>query len=139
MVAAAALVLVLSGCGMTQSGAGSCAAKELELGDSALHPGGSVQLSVDWMTATCEDTGGVNRTAEDIAVSVTPTATGHTSLLATVDRATGDRYTVSGDRYTVSGRFDLPQDLPLGPATLAVTSSMGDGAEATRTVTITAP
>lgn len=133
MVAAAALVLVLSGCGMTQSGAaGSCAVKELELGDSALHPGGSVQLSVDWMTATCEDTGGVNRTAEDIAVSVTPTATGHTSLLATVDRATGDR-------FTVSGRFDLPDDLPLGAATLAVTSSMGDGAEATRTVTITAP
>lgn len=131
-MAAAALVLMLSGCGMTQSGAGSCAAKELELGDSALHPGGSVQLSVDWMTATCEDTGGVNRTAEDIAVSVTPTATGHTSLLATVDRATGDR-------FTVSGRFDLPQDLPLGPATLAVTSSIGDGAEATRTVTITSP
>ncbi|MCY1696125.1 hypothetical protein [Curtobacterium sp. SL109] len=132
-VPALVLVLALSGCGVVSSGAsGSCAVKEIELGESALHPGGAVELSVDWMTATCEDTGGVNRTAEDVAVSVTPASTGHEYVLATVDRAVGER-------YTVRGRFTLPADLPLGDATLAVTSQMGDGAEASRTVTITAP
>ncbi|OII39572.1 hypothetical protein BIU98_10915 [Curtobacterium sp. MMLR14_010] len=132
-VPALVLVLTLSGCGVVgSSAAGSCAPKEIELGDSSLHPGGAVELSVDWMTATCEDTGGVNRAAEDVAVSVTPASTGHEYVLATVDRAVGER-------HTVRGRFTLPADLPLGDATLAVTLHMGDRAEASRTVTITAP
>ncbi|WIB34821.1 hypothetical protein [Curtobacterium sp. MCJR17_043] len=44
----------------------------MELHESSLHPGGVVQLQVDAVWETCEDTGGTSRAASDVTVVVTP-------------------------------------------------------------------
>jgi hypothetical protein len=131
IVAAALVALAATGCTMGNGNAASCATKRITLGDSDLRPGGEVVFSVDWMTATCEDTGGWNRAAEDVAVTITPSSTGDTLLLGTVAVA-------SGPRFIVKGRFDLPEDLPAGRATLSVRSETGDEASATLPVSVSA-
>lgn len=78
--ALATTVLLLTGCTVASSAAGSCAQNEVELGDSDLRPGGSVQLSVDWMYRSCEDTG-TTRASDDVTVTITPAATGRSVLL----------------------------------------------------------
>lgn len=102
----------------------------IELQESSLHPGGVVRLSADFVWETCEDTGGTSRAASDVTVSVTPSATGEELVLA--------RPTPEGERSTVSGSFDLPADLPLGDAVLAVRSHSGDAFEAELPIAITA-
>jgi len=120
------LVATAAGCSSVGGGgaAASCAVKEIVLGDSDLRPGGHVQLSVDWMTARCEDTGGTNQAAEDVDVTLTSTAGAQQYLLGTVEAA-------SGSRFTVEGTFDLPDDLAPGGAVLVVRSGTGEqtGAE----------
>ena len=44
-----------------------------------------------------------------------------------------------GDRWTVSGSFDLPADLALGPAVLAVRTRTGDRIDAELAIDDTAP
>jgi len=123
--------LALTACagGATGGASASCAAPTIELGDSTLEPGGEVQLSVEWMTQSCEDTGGTNRAAEDVTVSLVGIAGGESVVLG--------RPEPTGPRYTVSGTFDLPDDLAVGPATLRVASTGGDETSAEAPVTIT--
>ncbi|MBM7802388.1 hypothetical protein JOE58_001639 [Curtobacterium luteum] len=133
-VTVAALVVALgvssAGCSAVSSSAGSCAAKEIRLGDSDLRPGGQVTLSVDWMWQTCEDTGGTPRASDDVAVTITPASTGRAVVLG--------RPTPEGSRFRVAGRFELPDDLPSGDAVLGVHSTVGDRAGADVPVTIAA-
>ncbi len=131
VVATAVAVLVAAtaaGCSDAAS-AGSCAAKTIDLGDPALHPGAAVSLSVDWMTETCQDTGGVNRPARHIAVTITSMGSGEKWTLGTIDEAVGQR-------FTALGRFTIPEDMPAGKAVLAVASPVGDGESATRPVVV---
>lgn len=125
------VAVTATGCVGSTSSSGSCAVKTIELDDAHLVPGGQVALSVDWMTATCEDTGGANSPASNIAVTITPATTEHEYRLGTIA-------TVSAPDYTASGTFDLPADLPSGDATLTVSSPVGDYASATRDVVISA-
>lgn len=126
--ALATTALLLTGCTEASSSAGSCAANEVELGDSDLRPGGSVQLTVDWLYRTCEDTGGTARASDDVTVTITPAATGRSVLLG--------RPRPEGPAFTVSGRFALPADLARGEAVLGVHSHDGDGSGADVPVTI---
>lgn len=123
----------LSGCGagVATTSSASCAEKSIELGPSDLTPGGQVDLRVDWMWRTCEDTGGTPRASQDVRVTITPVSTGVPVLLG--------RPTPTGDRFTVAGRFALPADLPVGDAVLEVSSRDGDGTSVDRSVTITRP
>ena len=116
-LAAMVLAVGLGGCA-SGSSAGSCAVKTIDLGDSALHPGGSVRLHVDRMWQTCEDTGGTPRAAEDVTVSVTPAAGGREVVIG--------HPVPAGESFVVSGSFDLPADLPVGDAVLAVRAHGGD-------------
>ena len=109
----------------------SCAIKEVDLDGSDLRPGGEVRLSVDWMTSRCEDTGGIARPARDVDVTVTTAGDREPRLLGTVDEA-------AGPRFTVAGSFPLPDDLPIGEATLAVTSTSGEGTVAETPIVLTA-
>ncbi|MFJ4296363.1 hypothetical protein [Curtobacterium sp. NPDC089689] len=111
----------ITGCSAS-SAAGSCAAKEVRLGDSDLRPGGEVALSVDWMWRTCEDTGGVPQASDDVVVTITPSSTGTAVVLG--------RPRPEGPRFRVAGQFDLPDDLPAGDAVLGVHSNDGDRAGA---------
>jgi hypothetical protein len=117
LVVAVVLATGLGGCA-SGSSSGSCAVKTIDLGDSALHPGGSVRLHVDRMWQTCEDTGGTPRAAEDVTVSVTPAAGGREVVIG--------HPVPAGESFVVSGSFDLPADLPVGDAVLAVRSHSGD-------------
>lgn len=128
-VVAVLVAATAAGCSGAAS-AGSCVAKTIDLGDPALHPGAAVSLSVDWMTETCEDTGGVNRPARHIAVTITSTGSGEKWALGTIDEAVGQR-------FTALGRFTIPEDVPAGKAVLEVTSPVGDGESATRPVVVT--
>ena len=83
------------------------------------------------MTDRCEDTGGRDRAAEDVQVSITLQPSGEERVLGVLDPA-------SGARFTVSGSVTLPDDIPPGPATLVVSSRTGDRSTATRDVEITA-
>lgn len=121
-------VLLLTGCTGTSSSSGSCALNEVVLGSSDLRPGGSVQLSVDWLYRTCEDTGGTFRPSEDVTVTITPASTGRSVLLG--------RPSPEGPTLRVAGRFALPADLPRGDAVLGVHSHDGDGSGADLPVTI---
>lgn len=124
-------VVATAGCGVvTSSGAGSCAAKKIVLGDTSPHPGARLSVRVDWMTETCEDTGGVNRSARDMRVTITPSSGS--------DYALGTIASTSGPRFTAEGDYVLPDDFPLGTATLTVASPVGDEATATREVVVTA-
>lgn len=133
--AAFAVVLAsgaLAGCSAGVSSAGSCVGPTIRLGSAtALHPGGQVDVSSDWMTLTCEDTGGTNRAAHDIAVTITPRSTGEEVALGTIPSS-------SGARYTARGIFALPADLPTGTATLTLESPSGDRSTASRAVTVVA-
>jgi hypothetical protein len=118
-VIAAAVVVGAGGCtGVTSSSAGSCAAKVIELDESSLHPDGVVRFSADFIWETCEDTGDTNRPASDVTVTITPSASGEAALLG--------RPIPKGERSTVEEAFDLPADLPLGPAVLALRTHSGD-------------
>lgn len=130
-----ALLVLLSATGCSPvgggGGSGSCAAQEIVLADPHLTPGGQVSLSVEWMTERCEDTGGSNRAAEDVEVTITPESTGQERVLGVLDPA-------SGPRFTVSGSVTLPDDIPPGDATLVVASRTGERLSASRDVTVTA-
>jgi len=102
---------------------------ELELRESALHPGGIVRVHADFIHETCEDTGGTSRAASDVAVTLTPSAMGDEIVLG--------RPAPEGERSTVSGSFDLPSDLPLGAAVLAVRTGSGDRIDAELPIEIT--
>jgi hypothetical protein len=134
VVGLGSLVLVgmsLTGCAAQGGTSASCAETSIELGDSSdLRPSGTVNLRVDWLYRTCEDTGGTFRPSDDVTVTITPDATGRTALLG--------RPTPSGPHFTVDGRFDLPRDLPPGDAVLGVHSHDGDGSGADLPVTISA-
>lgn len=120
-LAATVLAAGLGGCaggGFGGGSSGSCAVKTIDLGDSALHPGGSVRLHVDGMWQTCEDTGGTPRAAEDVTVSVTPAAGGREVVIGHPAPA--------GESFVVSSSFDLPADLPVGDTVLAVRAHGGD-------------
>lgn len=134
-VATAAVVLTaaLTGCagiGIAGGSSASCAVTSIDLGESSLQPGGTVQLHVDWMWQTCEDTGGIPRPAEDVTVSITSSVDGREVVLGHPDPV--------GETFTVRGSFDLPEDLPVGDAVLAVASDGGDRTSAELPVTITA-
>lgn len=128
IAAAVAILVTSSGCAASTA-AGSCAAKKVVLGESSLQPGGEVRFSVDWMTAVCEDTGGTNRAATGMTVSIEPASTDEVRTLGTIATATGPH-------FTARGTFALPADLPVGEATLRIESSVGDLAEAVLPVTI---
>ncbi|MGG7307656.1 hypothetical protein ACQXVK_10735 [Curtobacterium sp. AB451] len=121
---------VLSGCGAQNGAAASCAGTSIDLGDSDLRPGGTVDLHVDWLYRDCEDTGGTFRASDDVTVTITPASTGAPVLLG--------RPTPTGEQFTVAGRFDLPDDLPVGDAVLDVSSHDGEGSGASLPVTISA-
>ncbi|WP_219812395.1 hypothetical protein, partial [Rathayibacter sp. AY1C7] len=132
IVVAAGMVFSVSGCaGVTSSSAGSCAAKAVELQESTLQPDGVVRLSADFIWETCEDTGGTSRAASDVTVTITPSASGEEILLG--------RPIPKGERSTVNESFDLPADLPTGPAVLALRSHSGDPIEIELSLEITAP
>jgi len=133
IVGAMLVVLAAAGCGPVggTSGSGSCAMQVIQLDDPHLTPGGQIRLSVDWMTERCEDTGGTNRPASEAQVTLTPVSTGQPLVLGVLDPA-------SGPLFTASGSVTLPDDVPLGDATLVVTSPTGDMSTATRDVRITA-
>ncbi|ROQ52646.1 hypothetical protein EDF36_3808 [Rathayibacter sp. PhB152] len=119
ILVAAAIALSAGGCtGITSSSAGSCAVKVIELQESSLHPGGAVHLSADFIWETCEDTGGTSRAASDVTVTITPSASGEEILLG--------RPIPKGERSTVDASFDLPADLPTGPAVLALHTQSRD-------------
>ncbi len=130
-----ATMVGVSGCAVTTSASGSCALREIRLDDHAVRPGaevragGEIHLSVDWMTTDCEDTGATRRAARHFTVTITPTATGHVYRLGRVDAATGRR-------FTVAGRLVVPDGVPAGAATLAVTSADSDFASASTPVTV---
>lgn len=130
--AATAVVLllggVLSGCAVQSGASASCPGTSIELGDSDLRPGGTVELHVDRVYRACEDGGGTFRASEDVTVTITPESTGESVLLG--------RPTPEGDQFTVAGRFDLPEDLPVGDAVLDVQSHDGEGSGASLPVTI---
>ena len=130
VIAVSAVSISISGCtGVAHGGASaSCAGQVVELEDPALEPGGVVQLTVDWMWTTCEDTGGTSRPAEDVTVTITSSASGERFLLG--------RPTPTGPRSTVSGAFDLPEELPVGAAVVSVRSHDGDRAGADLAVTV---
>lgn len=128
-VIAVLVATTVSGCSGA-AGAGSCAEKTITLGAAALHPGTAVSLRVDWVTETCDDTGGVNRPARDIAVTITSTGSGEKWTLGTIHEAVGSR-------FTAVGRFWIPDGVPTGKAVLEVASSVGDGETATRPVVVT--
>ncbi|WP_181419585.1 MULTISPECIES: hypothetical protein [unclassified Curtobacterium] len=90
-----------------------------------------VQLQVDAVWETCEDTGGTSRAASDVTVVVTPSPDGEEVLLG--------RPTPQGSLSTVDESFDLPADLPVGPAVLALHTHSGDLIDAELPITITAP
>ena len=124
--------LGVSGCaGVGSRSAASCAMPTVELRESSLHPGGVVGLGADFVWETYEDTGGTSRAASDVTVTITPSATGEEIVLA--------RPVPEGDRWTVSGSFDLPADLALGPAVLAVRTRTGDRIDAELAIDDTAP
>ncbi|MBF4599339.1 hypothetical protein ITJ55_00785 [Frigoribacterium sp. VKM Ac-1396] len=125
------LLVIVTGCAPVSGGtaAGSCAVKEIVLGSSDLRPGGEIQLSVDWMTARCEDTGGTNRPAEDIDVTITPIESSESRHLGTIKSA-------AGPRFTAAGTFPLPDDIPAGDGVLAVTSTTAEGAVAELPITL---
>lgn len=127
------LLVIVTGCAPVPGGtaAGSCAVKKIVLGSSDLRPGGEIQLSVDWMTARCEDTGGTNRPAEDIDVMITPMESSESRHLGTIQSAVGPR-------FTAAGTFPLPDDIPAGDGVLAVTSTTGEGAAAELPITLAA-
>ncbi|MBD8585952.1 hypothetical protein IFT90_15460 [Frigoribacterium sp. CFBP 8766] len=127
------LLVIVTGCAPVPGGtaSGSCAVKEIVLSSSDLRPGGDITLSVDWMTARCEDTGGTNQPAEDIEITLTPTARSESRRLGTIESATGPR-------FTAAGTFPLPADIPAGDAVLAVTSFAGEGAVAELPLTLAA-
>lgn len=127
------LLVIATGCAPVPGGttAGSCAVKTIVLGSSDLRPGGEIQLSVDWMTARCEDTGGTNRPAEDIDVTITPTGSTESRHLGTIKSA-------AGPRFTAAGTFPLPDDIPAGDGVLAVTSTIGERAVAELPITLAA-
>lgn len=106
---------------MQSGAAASCAGTSTDLGDSDLHPG-TVDLHVDWLSRDCEDGGGT--------VTITPESTGDPVLLG--------RPTPPGEQFTVAGRFDLPDDLPVGDAVLDVSSHDGEESGASLPVTISA-
>lgn len=129
---AVAVGVVLAGCAVDWSGGGasaSCAGSTLELTDPEVRAGGTVQLTVDGMFQTCEDTGGTFRPADDVTVTITPVSTGEPVLLG---RPTPSR----SAPYVVQGSFDLPEDLPTGDAVLAVQSHGGERAGADLDVTV---
>ncbi|QHC60381.1 hypothetical protein [Rathayibacter sp. VKM Ac-2760] len=132
LVVAAAIALSAGGCtGITSSSAGSCAATVIELQESSLHPGGVVRISADFIWETCEDTGGTSRAASDVTVTITPSASGEEILLG--------RPIPKGERSTVDACFDLPADLPTGPAVLALRTRSGDPIDVELPVEITIP
>lgn len=111
----------ISGCaGVGPQGGASaaCAAPVIELEDSSLKPGGVVQLTVEGLVDTCEDTGGRSRPAENVTVTITSSPSGDEFLLG--------RPTPAGPHSAVSGAFDLPGELPPGDAVLSVRSHDGD-------------
>lgn len=124
------VAVATSGCVVQGGASASCAGTTIELGDSDLRPGGQVDLQVDWLYRTCEDTGGTFRASEDVTVTITPASTGRAVLLG--------RPSPEGPDLTVAGRFDLPEDLPVGAAVLGVHSHDGDGSGADLDVTISA-
>ncbi|MCM6762713.1 hypothetical protein NB037_09825 [Rathayibacter sp. ZW T2_19] len=126
----AGLALGTAGCTGTAAAA-SCAIPEVQLRESALHPGGVVRLRADFVRETCEDTGGTSRAASDVEVTLTPSATGDEIVLG--------RPAPEGERSTVSGSFDLPSDLPLGAAVLAVRTRSGDRIDAELPIEVTEP
>jgi hypothetical protein len=130
VVIAVGIALGAVGCSGTESAA-SCAIPTMELHDSSLHPGGVVRLQVDAVWETCEDTGGTSRAASDVTVVVTPSASGEEVLLG--------RPTPEGSLSTVDESFDLPTDLPVGPAVLALHTHSGDLIDVELPITITAP
>ncbi|WFR66833.1 hypothetical protein P9139_19690 [Curtobacterium flaccumfaciens] len=128
VLGAALIVLVAlatSGCIVQEGASASCAGTTIELGDSDLRPGGQVDLQADWLYRTCEDTGGTFRASEDVTVTITPESTGRAVLLG--------RPSPKGPDLTVAGRFDLPEDLPVGAAVLGVHGHDGDGSGRTST------
>ncbi|PYY50821.1 hypothetical protein [Curtobacterium sp. MCBD17_023] len=132
IVLAVSIAIGVNGCaGVRSSSGGSCALKSIELQDSSLHPGGVLQLHSDAVWETCEDTGGTSRAASDVTVVVTPSASGEEVLLG--------RPTPQGPLSTVDESFELPADLPVGPAVLALHIHSGDVIDAELPITITAP
>lgn len=127
------LLVIVTGCTPVPGGtaSNSCAVKRIVLGSSDLRPGGVIKLSVDWMTARCEDTGGTNYPAEDIDITLTATASSESRQLGTIKSATGPR-------FTAAGTFPLPADIPAGDEVLAVTSYTGEGAVAELPITMAA-
>ena len=127
------LLVIVTGCAPVPGGTavGSCAVKEIVLGNSDLRPGGEIQLSVDWMTARCEDTGGTNRPAEDIDVTITPMESSESRHLGTIQSA-------AGSHFTAAGTFPLPDDIPAGDGILTVTSTTEEGAVAELPITLAA-
>ncbi|WP_336697576.1 hypothetical protein [Curtobacterium sp. USHLN213] len=115
---------------MQSGAAASCAGTSIDLGDSDLRPGGTVDLHADWLSRDCEDGGGTFRASDDVTVTITPASTGDPVLLG--------RPTPQGEQFTVAGRFDLPDALPVGDAVLDVSSHDGDGSGASLPVTISA-
>jgi hypothetical protein len=99
---------------------GSCAVEEIVVGSSDLRSGGKIKLIVDWMTKTCEDTGGTNQPAEDMDVAVTPTASPKSRHLGMIRNATGPR-------LPAAGTSPLPASILAGDAVLTVTSFAGEG------------
>ncbi|OII23043.1 hypothetical protein BIV01_15860 [Curtobacterium sp. MCBA15_013] len=120
----------LSGCAVQAGAAASCAGTSIDLGDSDLRPGGTVDLHVDRLYRDCEDGGGTFRASDDVTVTITPESTGEAVLLG--------RPTPQGEQFKVAGRFDLPDDVPVGDAVLDVSSHDGDGSGASLPVTISA-
>jgi hypothetical protein len=86
-------------------------------------------VSADFIWETCEDTGGTSRAASDVTVLITPSASGEEILLG--------RPTPTGEQSTVDEIFDLPSDLPIGPAVMALRSHSGDAIDIELPVTIT--
>ncbi|MBF4632669.1 hypothetical protein ITJ42_15730 [Clavibacter michiganensis subsp. phaseoli] len=130
VIVAATIAFSVSGCAAGGAGSGgSCAAKSLDLDESSLQPGGAVRVSADFIWETCDDTGGTSRAASDVTVLITPSASGEEILLG--------RPAPTGERSTVDETFDLPSDLPVGPAVVALRTHSGDAINIELPVTIT--
>lgn len=88
-----------------------------------------MRVSADFIWETCDDTGGTSRAASDVTVLITPSASGEEILLG--------RPAPTGERSTVDETFDLPSDLPVGPAVVALRTHSGDAINIELPVTIT--
>lgn len=88
-----------------------------------------MRVSAAFVWETCEDTGGASRAASDVTILITHSGSGEEVLLG--------RPTPRREQSTVDESFDLPADLPIGPAVVALRSHSGDAIDVEVPLTVT--